>query len=395
MKTKTGLEVLLTSPSLQKSLKGNIACLCHAASVTGNLSPGFAALQGVFGKRLCRLFTPQHGLFGDVQANMIETDDSYNPFFKLPVTSLYSSRRAPDRRSLEGINTLLVDLQDVGTRIYTYIWTLSLAIEACAGRDIEVVVLDRPNPLGGEILEGNVLDPAFSSFVGRYPFPMRHGLTLGEVALYAGRFVSPDANVRVIRMKSWKRRLCFDETGLPWVPPSPNIPSLDSCLPYVGGVILEGTDLSEGRGTTRPFEVFGHPGLEPFSWKAKIERSLAKAGVRGFILRPMWFIPTFDKHQGRPCGGYQVHVSDRNEFRSWRFFQIVLRDLFHDLGGKGFWRDPPYEYEFEKLPVDILNGSDLPRKWVEKKGSPGELAKIEERGMKIFLDRRSSILIYV
>lgn len=394
MRTLTGLEVLLTSAAVQKSIKGNIAYLCHSASITSNLTLGIFPLKKLFGSRLKKLFSPQHGLFGDVQANMIETEDNFQPFFKLPVVSLYSKRRSPTPETLKGIDTLIVDLQDVGTRIYTYIWTLSLAIEACAGTDIEVVVLDRPNPLGGRVIEGNVLDPAFSSFIGRYPIPVRHSLTIGEVAEYSRRFFAPEARVRVIRMKGWKRRLHFHETGLPWVLPSPNLPVPEACIPYVGAVLFEGTAVSEGRGTTRPFEIMGHPKIEPFSFQKKLEGSLKRAGLTGFVLRPMWFIPTFDKHHCIPCGGYQLHVTNREKFRSWKFFQIIMRDLFHELGSAGFWRDPPYEYEYEKLPIDILNGSDRPRLWVERRGGTGDLEKIEKHGLDDFLDKRERVLLY-
>ncbi len=394
MRTQTGLDVLLASTAVQKSLKGNIAYLCHAASVTGDLTLGVSPLRKVFGSRLKRLFSPQHGLFADVQANMIETADSFQPFFKLPVVSLYSERRSPTRDSLRGIDTLIVDLQDVGTRIFTYIWTVSLAVEACAGTDIEVVVLDRPNPLGGLVVEGNVLDESFTSFVGRYPFPMRHGLTIGEIARYAALFAAPDARVRVIPMKNWKRKFFFDETGRPWVLPSPNMPTCETCIPYVGGVLFEGTYVSEGRGTTHPFEIFGRPKLDPFLFQKRLEGSLRKAGLSGFVLRPLWFVPTFDKHQGVSCGGYQVHVTDRREFRSWKFFQVVLRELFHETGSENFWRQPPYEYEYEKLPIDILNGSDRPRLWVEKKGSIGALEKLERDGLEDFLNVREDVFIY-
>lgn len=394
MRTITGLEVLLTSAAVQKSMKGNIAYLCHAASVTGDLTLGIFPLKRLFGSRLKKLFSPQHGLFADVQANMIETSSSFQPFFKLPVVSLYSERRSPTPESLKGIDTLIVDLQDVGTRIFTYIWTLSLAVEACAGTDIEVIVLDRPNPVGGCDIEGNVLNSGFASFIGRYPFPMRHGLTIGEVARYAARYTSPDTRVRVIQMKHWKRRLFFDETGLPWVLPSPNMPTLETCMPYIGGVLFEGTEISEGRGTTHPFEIFGHPKLDPFLFQKKLEGCLRKAGISGFVLRPLWFVPTFDKHQGVSCGGFQLHVVDRKKFRSWKFFQTVLRELYQETGGDDFWRPPPYEYEYEKLPIDILNGSDRPRLWVEKKGSIRELEKIERDGLEDFLDRREDILIY-
>jgi uncharacterized protein YbbC (DUF1343 family) len=230
MKTQIGLDRVLSDKKLLKQLDGNVAYLCHSASVTRDFTFGAVALKEKLGKRLVRLFSPQHGIFSDVQANMIESSDIVHPFLKVPVTSLYAESRVPSDRSLKNVDHLLVDLQDIGTRIYTYIWTLSHVMEACRGRDITVWVLDRPNPLGGAEVEGNVLDPRFSSFVGRYPMPMRHGLTMAEVAHYfQACFPKTRCKLKVVTMKGWKRSMFFEETGLPWVPPSPNIPTVDSC----------------------------------------------------------------------------------------------------------------------------------------------------------------------
>jgi uncharacterized protein YbbC (DUF1343 family) len=396
MKTQIGLDRVLSDKKLLKQLDGNVAYLCHSASVTRDFTFGAVALKEKLGKRLVRLFSPQHGIFSDVQANMIESSDIVHPFLKVPVTSLYAESRVPSDRSLKNVDHLLVDLQDIGTRIYTYIWTLSHVMEACRGRDITVWVLDRPNPLGGAEVEGNVLDPRFSSFVGRYPMPMRHGLTMAEVAHYfQACFPKTRCKLKVVTMKGWKRSMFFEETGLPWVPPSPNIPTVDSCFPYVGSVIFEGMNISEGRGTTRPFEFIGHPKLEPHRVCAELERAFAQAECEGFKIRPAGFIPTFDKHKGKLCGGFQILVTDRKRFRPWTVFHIVTRVFAKTLGRDFAFNPPPYEYEYKKLPIDILNGTDTLRLWyTSPKGSLKELHEIGEEGMKAYRRVMRECLLY-
>ena len=384
MKTQIGLDRILSDKKLLKQLDGNVAYLCHSASVTSDFTFGAEELKRKLGKRLVRLFSPQHGIFSDVQANMIESSDIVHPFLKVPVSSLYGESRVPSDRSLKNVDHLLVDLQDIGTRIYTYIWTLSHVMEACRGKDITVWVLDRPNPIGGTEIEGNVLDPAFSSFVGRYPMPMRHGLTMAEVANYLqARFPKTRCRLKIVPMKGWRRSMFFEETGLPWVPPSPNIPTVDSCFPYVGSVIFEGTNISEGRGTTRPFEFVGHPKLEPHTFCQELEKAFAKASCEGFKIRPAGFIPTFDKHKGKLCGGFQMLVTDRRRFRPWLVFHIVCRTLAQRLGKDFVFNPPPYEYEHKKLPIDILNGTDALRLWYRSpKGLLKELKEIESEGIR-------------
>jgi uncharacterized protein YbbC (DUF1343 family) len=396
MKVQTGLDRLLSDEKLRQQLDGNIGYLCHPASVTSSFQTGAVELQKKFGKRLKRLFGPQHGIFADVQANMIETADLMHPYLHLPVTSLYGETRVPPARTLRNLDHLLVDLQDVGTRIYTYIWTLSHVMEACRGKDITVWVLDRPNPIGGVAIEGNMLDPNFASFVGRYPMPMRHGLTMAEVAHYLqARFPATRCKLRVVTMKGWKRSMFFEETGLPFVPPSPNIPTVDSCFPYVGAVLYEGTNISEGRGTTRPFEFIGHPKLEPHALCDDLDKALARAQCSGFKLRPAAFIPTFDKHKGKLCGGFQMLVTNRKQFRSWTVFQVITRVLMHRLGKDFRFNPPPYEYEYKKLPIDILNGTDALREWYQSpKGSMKVLREIEHEGMSNYRWIRRDCLLY-
>lgn len=396
MKVQTGLDILLTDKKLQRSFDGGIGYLCHSASVTGNFEFGAERLRALFGKRLKRLFSPQHGIFSDVQANMIESSDLIHPYLKLPVTSLYAESRIPSERSLKGLNHLIVDLQDIGTRIYTYIWTLSHVMEACRGKDIIVWVLDRPNPIGGVAIEGNSLDPKFSSFVGRYPMPMRHGLTIGEVAIYLqSLFPQTRCALQVVQMRGWKRGMFFEDTGLPFVPPSPNIPTNDSCFPFVGAVIFEGTNISEGRGTTRPFEFIGHPKIEPYSFRDELTKTFAKYDCQGFKIRPASFIPTFDKHTGKLCHGFQILVTDRVKFRSWKVFQIVCRSLYQRLGSDFKFNPPPYEYEKVKLPIDILNGTDRLRAWYKSpKATAKELDQIEIEGIKEYKAAMRQSLLY-
>jgi uncharacterized protein YbbC (DUF1343 family) len=398
MKVQTGLDILLADKKLQRSFNagGGIGYLCHSASVTAEFEFGAERLRKLFGSRLKRLFSPQHGIFTDVQANMIESQDLVHPYLKLPVTSLYAESRIPSEHSLKGINHLIVDLQDIGTRIYTYIWTLSHVMEACRGRDIIVWVLDRPNPIGGLAVEGNTLDPQFSSFVGRYPMPMRHGLTIGEVALYLQNlFPQTRCALQVVQMRGWKRGMFYEDTGLPFVPPSPNIPTTDSCFAFVGSVIFEGTNISEGRGTTRPFEFIGHPKIEPYSFRDELVREFSKANFAGFKIRPAHFIPTFDKHRGELCGGFQILVTDRKKFKPWQVFHTVCRSLYRKLESDFKFIPPPYEYERIKLPIDILNGTDRIRQWYRSpKGSLKELNSIEADGMSKYRSDMRQALLY-
>ncbi len=333
MKVLTGLERILNDKNLQTQFKGKIGYLCHSASVTHELEHGLIALKKVFGERLIKVFGPQHGFVTDVQDNMVESNHYVHPFFKIPVYSLYSETRIPTDEMLEGLDHILVDLQDVGTRIYTYIYTMTLLMEACQKKGIEVVILDRPNPINGETLEGNILDPHYSSFVGRHPLPVRHALTMGEVALMHKKFWGgKDCNLRVIEMKGWERWMSFEDTHLPWVLPSPNLATIEAAYTFVGTVLYEGTNISEGRGTTRSLEIFGHPKIEAFSFHEKLKPILKREELKGFVLRPLVFLPTFQKHMGKPCGGFQIHVTDRKTFEPWRLCQFLLREMYKELG---------------------------------------------------------------
>lgn len=390
----SGLEELVTHKNLQNKVKGNLAYLCHSASIDKNFVLGVYHLQKIFGPRLVKIFGPQHGFVTDVQDNMIESKDFIHPYFKIPVLSLYSTTRIPTAEMLKGVDTLIIDLQDVGTRVYTYINTMTLAMEACGKLDIKVIVLDRPNPVGGNIIEGNLLETGFTSFVGRHPIPQRHSLTIGEMAIYAQKFHNSQCELEIIPMKGWTREMFFKDTGLPWVLPSPNLPTMEGALTFVGTVLFEGTNISEGRGTTRSLEILGHPKIEPFGFYEKIKKVIHQNELKGFEIRPLMFQPTFQKHKGTTCGGFQIHPTNYLEFRPWTLCQLLCQMFYHELGADFAWKTEAYEYEFNKLAIDLINGTDQVRLWVEQSGNLTELRQIEKKNITAYLDERSHCLLY-
>ena len=391
---QTGLEALQTNTESQKLLQGNVAYVCHSASVTSDLTFGAVVLQKMLGKRLVKLFGPQHGMVSDVQDNMVETNSFHHPWFDLPVYSLYGEVREPTEEMLEGVDTMVVDLQDVGCRVYTYLSTLAGIVRVCSGRGIRVVVLDRPNPAGGLNVEGNMLEEKWRSFVGAARVPMRHAMTLGELGAYIVRDEGWDVDYKVVRMEGWKRSDIGGQCGLPWVNPSPNLSTPDGAVVFSGTVLFEGTNVSEGRGTTRALEMVGAPGIEPWSWWEEISPDFDKWGFAGIVLRPLVFAPTFQKHQGKSCGGFQIHVTDGAECLSWRLGQWLLSHFRRKLGENFVWSDPPYEYEFENLPIDYINASDKLRLWCERDGTQEGLEQLEETGRKEFLQLRQECLLY-
>ena len=392
---KTGLDVLTGGDaSAQKLLKGNVAYLCHGASVTSDLRFGVTCLQKILGKRLVKLFGPQHGMVSDVQDNMVETASFRHPWFDLPVYSLYSEVREPTEEMLDGVDTLVVDLQDVGCRVYTYLSTLAGVLRTCASRSVGVVVLDRPNPAGGVLVEGNVLEEKWSSFVGAVKVPMRHAMTMGELGSYVVREKGLDVDYKVVAMEGWKRSDHWEQTGLPWVNPSPNLATSDAALVFSGTVLLEGTNVSEGRGTTRALETVGAPGIEPWSWWEELSSDFDNWGFEGVFLRPLIFMPTFQKHRGKSCGGFQIHVTDSGRLLSWRLGQWLLCRFRQKLGVQFAWSDPPYEYEFNNLPIDYINASDKLRLWCERDGSREGLESLEQEGRQGFLKLRKECLLY-
>lgn len=387
---KTGLDMF--DKDWPKHLNGaSVGLLVHPASVNTRLEHAVSLFQRSRKVKLNVLFGPQHGIRGETQDNMVEWRGFKDKSTGIPVYSLYGRTRKPQHSMLKNIDALVVDMQDVGSRYYTFIWTMELCMRACLEEGKGIVILDRPDPLGGAITEGPVLDIHFASFVGRRPLPVRHGMTVGEVAGYLKESYCPELDLHVIPMRKWNRKMLFDETGLPWVMPSPNIPTLDTAIVYPGMCLLEGTNLSEGRGTTRPFEIFGAPFIEP----EVLVRKLNAQKLPGIFFRPMHFQPAFQKHAGRLCGGAQLHVTDRRRFKPFKTGVAVLKAVYDLYPEKFKWKHPPYEYEKKKLPIDILAGTDRLRKDIENGRSLGHMEKWWEKECAEFNSKvRRKFLIY-
>jgi uncharacterized protein YbbC (DUF1343 family) len=386
MPVSLGSDVLIAKRLLQGRTIGLVA---NPASVDSELRH-VADRVAAGGMRIGALFGPQHGFRSDLQENMIESPHAADAQRRVPVYSLYSETREPTARMLEGLDALVIDLQDVGTRIYTYIYTMAGCLTAAKRHGVPVVVCDRPNPIGGVAVEGPMLEPGFTSFVGQYPIPMRHGMTIGELARLFNEHFGIGAKLEVVAMTGWSREQYGDQTGLPWVLPSPNLPTLESAIVYPGTVLFEGTNVSEGRGTTRPFEIVGAPWVEPESFAAAMN-ARRLAGAR---FRPVLFEPTFHKHAGTPCGGCQIHVTDRSAFRAVET-GVALLEAFRQADAARFaWRDPPYEYEYVKPPIDILYGSARLREELERGRSASDLAGEWPDEVAPFLAVRKRFLLY-
>jgi uncharacterized protein YbbC (DUF1343 family) len=399
---KFGIDRLLEEPVLRKPLAGSrVALLAHPASVTRELVHSLDALAVLKDIKLVAAFGPQHGLRGDKQDNMIESSDFNDPVHGIPVFSLYGEVRRPTAAMMNSFDVLLIDLQDLGCRIYTFITTLRYVLEAAAEHKKTVCVLDRPNPVGRPT-EGLKLRAGWESFVGAGPLPMRHGLTLGELAKWFVMTLRLDVDCQVITMDGWNPTSA-PGYGWPlgertWVNPSPNASNLSMARCYPGAVMLEGTTLSEGRGTTHPLEFFGAPDLDPRGLLKKME-SLAPQWMRGCRLRECWFEPTFHKHAGRLCAGIQIHVDDaayhHEVFRPWRLIALALKSLRTLRPECDLWRDFPYEYEHERLAIDLINGSELLRQWVDDAAaSPGDLATVAAADEAEWVSDRESFLLY-
>ena len=399
---KFGIDRLLEEPALRKALKGRrSALLAHSASVTRHLQHSLDALAACNDVKLVAAFGPQHGLRGDKQDNMIESPHFTDPIHDIPVFSLYGEVRRPTVAMMDSFDILLIDLQDLGCRIYTFVTTLRYMLEAAAERKKTVWVLDRPNPIGRPI-EGLRLRDGWESFVGAGPLPMRHGLTLGELARWFVRALRLDLDCEVVTMDDWQPS-SGPGFGWPlgrrsWVNPSPNAPNLFMARCYGGTVMLEGTTLSEGRGTTRPLELFGAPDLEPRELLAKMD-SLAPQWMRGCRLRDCWFEPTFHKHVRKLCAGIQIHVDDpaydHNLFQPWRLLALAFKGLRALRPDYPLWRDFSYEYETERLAIDVINGSELLRRWVDDPAASAadldDLAKADESS---WAEEREPLLLY-
>jgi len=389
MQVRAGIDVLLSS---QKRIlrDARVGAVVHPASVRACLQHTADALFDEPGIRLLALFGPQHGARGEKQDNMIESEDYRDPDTGLPVYSLYSGTRRPTAEMLEDLDLLVYDLQDVGTRVYTFIHTLAYCMEACAEQGKSLVVLDRPNPITGSRVEGNLLDPRFRSFVGLYPIPMRHGMTVGEMAQFLNGEFGIGCDLAVVRMEGWQRSMWFDATGLPWVMPSPNLPTLETAAVYPGMVLVEGTMLSEGRGTTRPFELVGAAYVRGRDFAAHLN----DLQLPGVWFRPAYFEPTFQKWAGSLCGGVQLHLRDREAFEPYLTGVALLasaREMYPDAFA---WRQPPYEYEHERLPIQILCGSRDVVNAMNTGARPGQLREIWRQDEASFRRRRQPYLLY-
>jgi uncharacterized protein YbbC (DUF1343 family) len=399
---KFGIDRLLAEPELRAPLAGRrVALLAHPASVTDGLVHSLDALAACDDIRLSAAFGPQHGLRGDKQDNMVESLDFADPVHGIPVFSLYGEVRRPTDAMLDSFDVILIDLQDVGCRIYTFITTLLYVLEGAAVKGKSVWVLDRPNPAGRPV-EGTTLIPGWESFVGAGPIPMRHGLTLGELGHWFIAHFGLDVDYRVIAMEGWQPK-AGPGFGWPldsriWVNPSPNAPNLNMARAYAGTVMLEGATLSEGRGTTRPLELFGAPDIDARAVIAKMQ-ALAPQWLQGCVLRDCWFEPTFHKHVGQLCSGVQIHAEgrfyDHAAFQPWRLQALgfkAIRALHPDYD---LWRDFPYEYAFGKLPIDVINGGPSLREWVDDAGAvPADLHAIAISDESAWEEERAPYLLY-
>ena len=385
---RSGLDVLVAERA--SVLRGRrVALVAHQASVDSKLRHAAPLLADMRGMTLAALWAPEHGLWGAPQdhAHIRSTRD---PLTGLAVASLYGLRREPTPAMFRGIDTVVVDLQDVGSRYYTFIWTTALVMRAAAAAGVEVVVLDRANPLGGARVEGNVADSAYASFVGLYPLAIRHGMTIGEIAAYLNATHELGCRLTVVRMRGWRRRMLWEETGLPWVAPSPNMPTPDTARVYPGGCLYEGTNLSEGRGTTRPFEWVGAPYLEADAYAEGLE-ALRLPGV---TFRPARFTPMFHKWAGQLCDGVQIHVTDVARFKSY-LTGIAIMAVARRQAPRGFaWRRPPYEFERKLLPIDIICGTDAIRKGIERGRPLRAIERAWAPGLAAWMRRRARFLLY-
>ncbi|RVT94571.1 exo-beta-N-acetylmuramidase NamZ domain-containing protein [Sphingomonas crocodyli] len=394
-----GIDRLLADPTLRKPLEGKrVALLAHPASVTADLTHSLDALVAS-GLNVSAVFGPQHGVRGDLQDNMMESPDFTDPTYGMPVFSLYGEVRRPTGQSMNTFDVMLVDLQDVGCRIYTFVTTLLYVLEAAAMHGKSVWVLDRPNPAGRPV-EGLTLRPGWESFVGAGPMPMRHGMTLGEMGHWFIRHFKLDVDYRVIAMEGWAPEAAgFGwPVDRPWINPSPNAANVNMARAYAGTVMLEGTNLSEARGTTRPLEMFGAPDLDARAIIAEMRR-IAPHWLEGCTLRDVWFQPTFHKHVGQLCAGVFIHAEgaayDHAAFRPWRLQTLAFKAIRSLHPGYDLWRDFPYEYVFDKLAIDVINGGPALREWVDDAGAePGDLDALTIPDEQAWIEERRGHLLY-
>ncbi len=389
MTTSIGIEQLIAAPPSFLAGK-RLALLCNQASTDRHFRHSRDLIMQAFPKQLTCLFSPQHGFFCEKQDNMIESGHSIDAASGVPVFSLYGETRQPTAEMFEHFDVLLVDLQDVGTRVYTFIWTIVYCLQRAAETGKKVLILDRPNPVGGHIVEGNLLQPELRSFVGLHDIPMRHGLTIGELALLCNQELGIYADLEVIKMQGWRAEMFFTDTGFPWVFPSPNMPTPLTALVYPGQVIWEGCNISEGRGTALPFELVGAPFIKP----QDVLQQVNATDQVGCVLRPLRFEPTSGKWAGQACAGFHIHVTEPQEFRAYRLSLALLRALLQLYPQDLAWKQPPYEYEYEKLPIDLILGDQQLREALEQGVVISELEQSWQEDLAAFEERRRAVFLY-
>jgi len=387
-KIALGIELLLTE-KLDVLRGSRVGLICHPASVDHQLRHSADVLSAHPDVRVTALFGPQHGIRGETQDNMIEWEGFLDARTGIPVFSLYGQTRQPTSEMLENVDVIVFDVQDVGTRVYTFIYTMALAMKSARALGKRMVILDRPNPIGGHHVEGSLLQIGCESFVGMFPIPMRHGMTAGELALLFNQEFGIGCELEVVPMSGYDRSVWLDDTDSPWVLPSPNIPTLDSATVYPGMVLVEGTKISEGRGTTRPFELAGAPWIDSYELAARL-REFELPGVH---FRPHSFLPTFQKYKGEISHGVQVHVTDRTVFRPV-ITGIALIKAARDLYASFAWQDPPYEYVHDRLPFDVIAGGPSMREAIESGVSVGEIASSWTADESSFREQRRPYLLY-
>jgi uncharacterized protein YbbC (DUF1343 family) len=385
-----GIEQLISSPPQWLS-DCKLGLLCNQASTDSKLRHSRDLINKKFPRQLTCLFSPQHGFFSEKQDNMIESGHSLDSVTGLPLYSLYSKHRRPNKEMFDLFDVLIIDLFDVGTRVYTFLYTMAYCLEAAAEYGKKVLVLDRPNPVGGKLIEGNIIQQDCYSFVGLYPIPMRHGLTFGELALLINNHYDIGADLEVISMRAWQREMLYADTGLPWVFPSPNMVSPAACLVYPGQVIWEGTNISEGRGTCLPFELFGAPFINCDEILDKIKMNVHLPGI---FLRPLIFEPTSNKWANQTCHGFQIHVTDPALFRPYRTSLVLLQAIMLLYPGAFQYKEPPYEYEHERLPMDLILGDRNIRKALEQDESINKIEEWWQDDLKGFDKLRQEVFLY-
>ena len=390
MNVRPGLEVLLDDPRPIAGKK--IGLVTNQSAVTSDLRHAVRVLQAGRGWKLTALFGPEHGIWGEAQ-DMDHVDHTTDPLTGLPVYSLYGRSEkdlSPRREVLKNLDALVIDLQDIGSRYYTFIYTMALCMREAAPIGLPVIVLDRPNPIDGVHLEGNIREEKYSSFVGMFPLPTRHGMTPGELARYFNNVFKLNCNLTVIPMRGWRRGMWWGDTGLPWVIPSPNMPTVFTATVYPGMCLVEGTNLSEGRGTTHPFEFLGAPWLEPF----KLAERLNAVGLPGVRFRAHYFLPKFQKHKDKVCGGVELHVMNRWAFEPYRTGLWCVK-VARDMNTEQFdWRRETYEFVSDRLAIDLLAGSDRYRTIVEAGGNPDDWVAEWEESLRDFASQREEFLLY-